>query len=224
MELSRPIKQLRTRRHCLKTIRDRTGSQCSSSRIADEMELNLGIWCNWPPSDAEMSENAVYAVSVSYNSGEMLARSQSNITRSVKENKPNSPTSRSPEAPCTIHRKEEVTRSKRLSSYMLDLLCLYYIIPEQFTAIGPPSFIRGGGGRGEGGGGRGEGGGGRGEGGGGRGEGGGGRGEGGGGRGEGGGGAKKGGTIIPVYIHIHIQNHTKQTKTPIFWTSCIGHI
>ena len=42
--------------------------------------------------------------------------------------------------------------------------------------------------------------------------------------GEGGGGAKKGGTIIPVYIHIHIQNHTKQTKTPIFWTSCIGHI
>ena len=27
------------------------------------------------------------------------------------------------------------------------------------------------------------------------------------GEGEGGGGAKKGGTIIPVYIHIHIQNH-----------------
>ena len=40
--------------------------------------------------------------------------------------------------------------------------------------------------------------------------------EGKGGGGRGGGGAKKGGTIIPVYIHIHIQNHTKQTKTPIF--------
>ena len=35
--------QLRTRRQCLKTIRDRTGSQCSSSRIDDEIELNFGI-------------------------------------------------------------------------------------------------------------------------------------------------------------------------------------
>ena len=32
------------RGHCLKTIRERTGIQCSSSRIADEMEPNLGIW------------------------------------------------------------------------------------------------------------------------------------------------------------------------------------
>ena len=35
--------QLRKRRHCLKTIRDQTGSQCSSSRIADEIEPNLEI-------------------------------------------------------------------------------------------------------------------------------------------------------------------------------------
>ena len=47
---------------------------------------------------------------------------------------------------------------------------------------------------------------------------------GGGGEGGGGGAKKVRNTFIPVYIHIHIQNHTKQTKSPIFWTARIGHM
>ena len=46
-----------------------------------------------------------YAVSVSYNSDEMLARCKSNITRSVKENKPITRQDLVPTGGATIYRK-----------------------------------------------------------------------------------------------------------------------
>ena len=70
-------------------------------------------WNTGHQATLRWSKTLFYAVSLSYNRGEMLARCQSNITRSVKENKSNSPRSRPhltrrdlvPTGGTTIHRK-----------------------------------------------------------------------------------------------------------------------